>query len=272
VAEYVNRIRSIAVGSFDGMQVAHRELIALADAVAVIERERDYPTLTPGFKRSWYCDKPMAFYRFETIRHLSAEAFVERLREDYPRLGKIVVGYDFRFGRERQGDPETLERLFDGEVVVVSEVTMGGVSVHSRTIRHLLASGDLAAANRLLGRRYAIDGEPVRGQGLGAKEFVPTLNLSVEEYCLPLEGVYAGYTRLGGECYPSVIFLGHRESVDGSFAIETHLLGREEVEPGPRVFLEFEARLRPNRRFETFDALREEIRRDIARAREVLGL
>jgi riboflavin kinase/FMN adenylyltransferase len=252
------------------MHVAHRELIALADAVAVIERERDYPTLTPGFKRSWYCEKPMAFYRFETIRHLSAEAFVERLREDYPRLEKIVVGYDFRFGRGREGDPEALERLFDGEVVVVTEVTVGGVSVHAQTIRGLLASGELERANRLLGRRYRIDGEPVRGQGLGRREFVPTINLAVEDYRLPAEGVYAGYTLLGEERRPSVIFLGHRKSVDGSFAIETHLLGVEVDRVPARVFLEFAFFLRGNRRFESFEALRRQIGEDIARARELL--
>jgi riboflavin kinase/FMN adenylyltransferase len=267
-----NDIRAIAIGSFDGMHIAHRELIALADEVVVIERQRDYPSLTPGYKRSWYCDKPMAFYRFEIIRHLGAEAFVTRLRESYPHLEKIVVGYDFRFGKGRQGDPEILQQLFDGEVVVISEVTRDGISVHAQTIRRLLASGELERASHLLGRRYRIDGEPVRGQGLGRKEFVPTINLSVEEYQLPAEGVYAGYTLLAGEPHPSVIFLGHRESVDGSFAIETHLLG-EAVERVPsRVFLEFAAFLRPNRRFGSFGELRKQIVSDIDRAREVLTL
>jgi riboflavin kinase/FMN adenylyltransferase len=252
------------------MHAAHRELIALADAVAVIERfapER----LTPGYKRSRYCDRPMAFYLFERIRHLDAEAFVALLREDFPRLEKIVVGYDFRFGRERGGTPETLERLFDGEVVVVSEVTVGGISVHSRTIREYLKAGDIATANRLLGRRYAIEGEAVPGQGLGRREFVPTINLAVEGYQLPAEGVYAGYTLLEGERFPSVIFLGHRESTDGSFAVETHLLDESVGERPGELTLEFDAFIRPNRRFGEFSALRRQIREDIGTARRMLG-
>jgi len=269
MARIDNSIRSIAIGSFDGMHVAHRELIALVDAVVVIERQAS-ERLTPGYKRSWYCDKPMAFYLLETIRHLSAEGFLAKLKEDFPRLEKIVVGYDFRFGRERLGTPETLEKLFDGEVVVVSEVTVKGVSVHSGTIREYLRQGDLEMANRLLGRAYRIDGEAIRGQGLGEKEFVPTINLAVEDYQFPAEGVYAGYTHMGGECYPSVIFLGHRESTDGSFAVETHLLGVENVKAVPRIFLEFSRFLRANRRFESFERLREQIFQDIKKAESFL--
>ena len=269
MARIDNSIRSIAIGSFDGMHVAHRELIALADAVAVIERQAP-ERLTPGYKRSWYCEKPIFFYLLERIRHLNAEGFLARLKEDFPRLEKIVVGYDFRFGRERLGTPETLERLFDGEVVVVSEVTVAGVSVHSGTIREYLKRGELAMANRLLGRAYRIDGEAIRGQGLGKKEFVPTINLAVEGYQIPAEGVYAGYTRMGAERYPSVIFLGHRESTDGSFAVETHLLGVKDPGPTSRVFLEFSRFLRPNRKFGSFEALREQIFRDIEEAKKLL--
>ena len=268
---YDNPIRSLAIGSFDGMHVAHRELTALADAVAVIERFAPV-RLTPGYKRSWYCDRPMAFYLFERVRDMSAAAFVARLREDYPRLERIVVGYDFRFGRDREGTPRTLERLFDGEVIVVSEVTVEGISVHSRTIREYLGAGDIVMANRLLGRPYAVDGEPVPGQGLGRREFVPTVNLAVEGYQLPAEGVYAGYTILEGIRRPSVIFLGHRVSTDGSYAVETHLLDGEPGVLPSRIFLEFHRFIRPNRRFGSFDALREQILRDIETARRDMAL
>jgi len=262
-------IRSIALGSFDGMHVAHRELTALAEGVAVIERFAS-ARLTPGYKRSWYCDRPVIFYLFDRVRDMSAEAFVAKLREDYPRLEKIVVGYDFRFGRDREGRPETLQRLFDGEVMVVSEVTVGGVSVHSRTIREYLGRGDILMANRLLGRPYAIDGEAISGQGLGRREFVPTINLAVEGYQLPREGVYAGYTLLEGVRRPSVIFLGHRVSTDGSYAVESHLLDGEPGKLPARIFLEFHRFLRPNRCFETFAALRAQILSDIEDAGAVL--
>ncbi len=265
-----NGIKSLAIGSFDGMHVAHRELIALAELVLVIEHGRG--TLTPGFKRSWYTDRPCAFLLLERIRGWSPQAFIERLQHDYPRLQKIVVGYDFRFGRNKEGTPELLERLFDGEVVVVGEVTVGGVSVHARTIREFLRRGELAAANRMLGRAYRLDGEAVRGQGIGGRELVPTINLNVRGYELPAEGVYAGRTRLDGIWYPSVVFLGNRVTTEGGFALETHLIGRKVDKVQGRVFIEFLDYLRPNRRFDSLEALRRQIDIDIAEAAKRLGL
>jgi len=261
-----NRIRSIAVGSFDGMHVAHRELISLADAVAVIERGRG-PRLTPGYKRSFYCDKPLSFYLFERIRHLSAPEFVAKLLEDFPSLEKIVVGYDFRFGKDRQGSARTLEKYFGGEVVVISEVAIEGLPVHARTIRELLAEGNLERANRLLGRAYRIDGEPIQGQGIGSKELVPTINLGVEDYQLPREGVYATRTRIGDRWYPSVTFLGDRSSTGGGFAVETHLLETDPGEVKERIFVEFHEFLRQNRRFDSLKALKKQIASDIEEAR-----
>jgi riboflavin kinase/FMN adenylyltransferase len=253
------------------MHVAHRALSSRAEALVVIERQEAYPRLTPGYKRSWYCDKPMAFYLFEKVRSLTPEAFVARLKEDYPFLERIVVGYDFRFGRGREGSLATLERCFDGVLEVISEVKVEGISVHSRTIRELLDQGELELANRLLGRSYALDGEPIRGQGLGSRQFVPTINLWVEGYQLPAEGVYAGSALLEGKRHPSVIFLGHRRSTDGSFAIETHLLDRSIDRVPPRVKLEFTTRLRGNRTFGDLTALKRQIEADIERARELLG-
>jgi len=270
VSRIDNDIRSIAIGSFDGMHVAHQELIGRVEAVTVIERQMG--SLTPGFKRSWYTDRPMDYYCFERIRDLSAEAFVELLKRDYPRLEKIVVGYDFRFGRGRDGSAERLAELFDGAVEILPEISVEGIPVHARTIRRLLREGELGRVNALLGRLYTIDGEPVTGQGLGRREFVPTINLRVKGYELPAEGVYAGYTRIGEERYPSVIFLGYRHSTDGSFAVETHLLDRQIGPVSGRIFLEFAEYLRPNRRFDTPQALKEQIYADIEGAMEKLGV
>jgi riboflavin kinase/FMN adenylyltransferase len=252
------------------MHIAHKTLIAQVDAAVVIERGNGY--LTPGFKRTWYCDKPLFFYPFDSIRTLGAEAFVARLQSDFPRLKTIVVGYDFGFGKGREGDAADLKRLFDGEVVIVDEVRIDGISVHSRTIRSFVQRGDLVTAERLLGRRYRIDGEVIAGQGIGSRELVPTLNLAVRGYQLPAEGVYATRTRSdrAKEWWPSVSFIGHRDTIDGSFAIETHVLDRDIGTVTGGVMIEFVAAIRPNRRFETLEALREQIRHDIDSARRSL--
>ena len=268
MSNYTHTIKSIAVGSFDGLHVAHRALIDQAEAIAVIERGKGY--LTPGFKRSWYTDKPLYFYCFEKIQGWSASEFVAHLQQDFPQLEKIVVGYDFGFGQGREGDAEHLRALFDGEVVIVDEVQVKGVSVHSRVIRESLRMGNIAVANHLLGRAYRIDGEVVVGQGLGARELVPTLNLTVQDYQLPAEGVYATRTLIADVWLPSVSFLGHRVSTDGTFAVETHVMGREIGKIVGRVKIEFVARLRDNQRFEGLDALRDQIVQDSVHAQEVL--
>ena len=267
MSAYTNTITSIAIGSFDGLHVAHRALIDQAEGVVVIERGRGY--LTPGYKRSWYTDKPLFFYRFEKIQGWSAEEFVAQLRRDFPRLRRIVVGYDFGFGQGRAGDAAHLKALFDGEVVIVDEVRIDGISVHSRVIREYLAAGDIPLANRLLGREYALDGEVIAGQGIGGRELVPTINLRVRHYQLPAEGVYATRTQVEGVWYPSVSFIGHRETTDGSFAVETHLIDRAIGTVRGRILIAFVGSIRPNRRFESLSELKTQIAHDIAQAKSM---
>ncbi|WP_052746169.1 bifunctional riboflavin kinase/FAD synthetase [Sulfurovum lithotrophicum] len=264
-----NNIRSIAIGSFDGMHLAHRQVTADVDAIVIIERNGGY--LTPGYKRSRYTDKICCFYFFDKIRSLSPRDFVAKLKEDFPHLERIVVGYDFAFGKEKAGNAETLGELFDKEVVIVNEISLEGVPVHSRTIKAYLREGNIFMANKLLGRSYAIEGRVVPGQGLGRESLVSTLNLKVEHYQLPLEGVYASRTKIGKSWHPSVSFLGHRVSTDGSFAVETHIIGEDIGSVEGQVMLEFKALLRRNRKFETLEKLKVQIEEDIANAKKCLA-
>ena len=263
-----NNIKSIAIGSFDGIHIAHQALIERAEAVVVIERNGGY--LTPGYKRTSYTDKPCYFYHFDKIRSLAPEAFVAKLEADFPALEKIVVGYDFSFGRERAGNGTVLTALFHEEVEIVSEVCYEGIPVHSRTIRACLREGNIALANSLLGRYYSMEGYVIRGQGLGKKALVPTLNLHVEHYQLPLEGVYATRTKIGTQWFDSISFLGHRVTTDGSYAVESHILGREVGETKGELQLEFRGFIRKNRKFDSLFQLKEQIEKDIEHAKQFL--
>ncbi len=267
--KYKNSIKSIAIGSFDGIHIAHQALIEKAEAVVIIERNGGY--LTPGYKRSLYTQKPCFFYHFDKIRHLSPEAFVEQLQQDFPLLEKIVVGYDFVFGKGKSGDVRHLRKCFGGEVEVVGEITLDGISVHSRTIRQYLKEGNVRMGKRLLGRSYRIDGSVIRGQGIGREKLVPTINLKVIQYQLPKEGVYATRTYVGGVWRESVSFLGHRVTTDGSFAVETHVIGEEisvkEYEP---VWIMFESMIRKNQKFDSIETLKVQIDEDIAICRNLL--
>jgi riboflavin kinase/FMN adenylyltransferase len=266
--EYTNTIKSIAIGSFDGLHIAHKTLIDKVDAIVIIERNGGY--LTPGYKRSFHTDRLCCFYHFDKVKSLTPEAFVNKLKGDFPSLEKIVVGYDFHFGKGKAGNAEMLQALCDREVLVIDEVSIEGIPVHSRTIKAYLREGKVEMANKLLGRRYTIDGEVIAGQGLGKKELVPTLNLHVDHYQLPLEGVYATRTKIGNEWFVSVSFLGHRVTTDGSYAVETHVIGKDIGEVSGRVVIEFIAFIRENQKFDGLDVLKKQIQDDIGIAKKTV--
>ena len=264
---YKNNIKSIAIGSFDGIHLGHRALIDQVEAVVIIERNGGY--LTPGYKRSFCVEQPCFFYHFEHIKSLRAKEFVVKLKEDFPQLEKIVVGYDFGFGYKKEGNTEILKELFAGEVVIVEEVKSTDISVHSRIIKSEILNGNIDLVNQLLNRTYTIDGKVVSGQGLGKKKLVATLNLNVYDYDLPKDGVYATRTKIEGEWLDSVSFIGFRVTTDSSFAIETHVIDKDIGIVKGKVWLEFRAFIRENKKFETLEALKKQIDLDIIHAKNI---
>jgi len=266
--KYNNTIKSIAIGSFDGIHIAHQKLIEQADALVIIERNGGY--LTPGYKRSLFTSKICCFYHFDKVKALTPEAFVNKLKEDFPKLEKIIVGYDFAFGKNKAGNIEVLQRLFEGEVEIVPEISIEGIPVHSRTIKAYLREGNIVMANNLLGRSYSVEGVIISGQGLGKKKLVPTLNLKVEAYQLPKEGVYATRTWIDDKWLPSVSFLGHRVTTDGSYAVESYVLDRELGKVQGIVVLEFLSFIRANQKFESLETLKKQILNDIEKAKEIV--
>ncbi len=257
----MNNIKSITIGSFDGVHIAHQKLINLAQAVVVIEHNR--ATLTPGWKRSFFINKPIFFYHLQKIKDLSALEFLQKLQLDFPNLEKIVIGYDFKFGKNKSGDIEFLKKHFKGEIEVVSEVKKRDISVHSRVIRKLIENNEIKLANELLNRAYRIDGYQIKGQGIGGKELVPTINLKVINYTLP-NGVFKVNVKFNNKSYKAIGFIGHRATIDNSFAIEVHIL--EEFNQSfikDRIFVEFLEFIRENKKFNSINELKEQILKDI---------
>ena len=268
----LKNIRAIAIGGFDGMHVGHQHLFdELGDHGAVLSIETGYANLTPGREREHFTHHPLVYYPLDTIRHLDGEGFVARLLEHFPDLEKIVVGYDFHFGKDRRYSFKDLSHLFKGDVVVVEEVKIDDDSVHSHKIRAKLKLGDIEGANRFLGHNYTVRGNVIKGQGLGKKELYPTINMKTEGFLLPQEGVYATLARLDGEAHyhPAVSFIGHRMTTDGSFAVETHIFG-ETVECFETIDVSFVHFIRENQRFDTLEELKQAIHDDIEKAKKIL--
>ena len=263
-----NTITSIAIGGFDGMHSAHQELFKnLDENGAILSIESGYANLTPKRYRQEYSIYPIYYYVLENIRHLEGDEFIKLIKEEFPNLKKIVVGFDFCFGKNRKYCIEKLKDLFNGEVLVIDEIKIDEIPVHSRIIRQYLKDGNIKMANKLLGKEYNIYGHQIKGQGLGTKSFVPTINLKVDEFLLPQEGVYITKTILDNKEYKSITFLGHRITTDGSYAVETHILDENITNDNYTTQVKFYEKIRDNKKFDSFEDLKKQIFDDIELAK-----
>lgn len=273
----INDVEAIAIGGFDGMHIGHQHLFAaLGEKGAIVVIETGSANLTPGRERERFSTHRIFYYPLEEIRHLDGAGFIALLKKTFPKLRKIIVGYDFHFGKNRQSSHTDLKALFlkdnkEGEVVIIDEVMVHNDSVHSHKIRAKLKIADIQGANAFLGHNYTIYGHVITGQGIGKKELVATINLHVKQFLLPKEGVYATFTRIDDEehFHPSVTFIGHRVSTDGSFAVETHILDAE-VNCKKSASISFLDYLRPNEKFDSIETLREAIQADINKAQKII--
>lgn len=259
-----NTITAIAIGGFDGMHLAHQELFKnLGEDGAILVVESGYSTLTPKTHRQEYTKYPIYYYELSSIKSLTGDEFIKLLKEEFPKLEKIVVGFDFCFGKNRKHCIKELKSLFKGNVTVIKEVKTGEIAIHSRVIRDYLKNGDIVMTNKLLNREYKVYGTQIKGQGLGSKSFVPTINIKIEDFLLPNEGVYVTKTIINELEYNSVTFLGHRVTTDGTYAVETHILDEDIKNNYNFVEVKFYTKLRDNEKFNSFDALKTQILKDI---------
>jgi riboflavin kinase/FMN adenylyltransferase len=188
------------------------------------------------------------------------------------RLGAraFVLGFDSKFGRNREGTPEYLQSL-GYPVEVVPQVLVRGRAVSSTAIREAVELGDLAAAAALLGRPYSLWGEVVHGDALGRQLGFPTANLDPHHELLPPTGVYSAWAQVRGRPQPAVVNIGYRPTVRSEQPptprIEAHLIGFSGDLYGQTLELEFVQRLREEQRFASLAELRAQIGRDVESAR-----
>ena len=252
------------------MHLAHQQLFAKLDTNgAIVVIQTAYANLSPYTYRNEHTSYPLFYYPLEDIKHLSGEQFIKLLNEEFPNLKKIVVGYDFHFGYKAAYNIDNLKELFKGKVIVVQEYKINNTSIHSRIIRSYLRDGDIKEASKLLGYNYKLDGIHIKGQGIGAKQFVATINIDVKDFLIPKEGIYITKTILNNKSYNSVSFIGHRVTTDGKFAVETHILDRNFNDEVPaKVIIEFYQKIRDNKKFEIYEELKKQILDDIEKTIE----
>jgi riboflavin kinase/FMN adenylyltransferase len=187
----------------------------------------------------------------------------------------LVVGDDFRFGRDRSGNFDTLlasGRSYGFEVVDTPSFSVNGMRVSSTVVRDALGRGDLELAEQMLGRRYSMSGRVIRGDQLGRQLGYPTANMRVHRQKSPLKGVYAVRVSGLGEVRDAMASLGTRPTVDGrEMRLEVHIFDFDEDIYGSHLRVEFVARLRDEQRFDSVELMAEQLARDARSARDILG-
>ncbi|MBI3682531.1 MAG: bifunctional riboflavin kinase/FAD synthetase [Acidobacteria bacterium] len=204
---------------------------------------------------------------------LSPEEFVQSIVVETLDARAVLVGDNFRFGRRQAGDTQTLLALgarYGFQARALPAMRLRGAVISSSEIRKRLLAGEVAKAARMLGRFFALEGPVVKGHGVGARQTVPTLNLESAAEVLPAAGVYVSAARDADSerRWPSVTNIGYRPTFEGDrLSIETFLLEPLAGPPPLRLGVELTHRLRQERKFESPEALREQIMRDAERAR-----
>jgi len=293
----------LTVGNFDGVHLAHQQLIAFARSLTngtgpvVVLTFEPHPltVVAPGraparltlpdeklkLLKAAGTDVTVIARSDPALLGLEAEKFVDDIlvARFHPR--HIVEGPSFGFGRGRRGNPDLLRALAAShgcEVHIVEpvRVQIGGgeaVMVSSSLIRQLLSSGRVHEAAICLGRPYALLGDVIHGHGRGKPLGFPTANLTTHEQLIPGEGVYAGRARMEGHVRPAAISIGRNPTFGGGeLNVEAFVLDWDGDLYGLRLSIEFERFLRPQLRFDSPAALREQIERDVAAVRSAGGV
>lgn len=288
----------LTIGVFDGVHLGHHHLLRhlllraqqenLLSGVVTFDRHPQ-TILSPQTWLSWLTtleDRTTLLRKFgvelivvlpftREIAQISAGNFVQLLKQ-YLKMRRLVIGPDFALGKEREGNVSRLQALgqeIGFSVEVVSPVVLDGVVISSTAIREALAYGDMKRVEKLVGRPFSFTGEVVPGAGRGRALGFPTANLEAKpEQALPRDGIYATISQINQELFPSVTNIGIRPTFGGGkHIVEVYLLDYEGELYGEKLRIDFIDRLRDEKRFESAEQLKAQIRRDVEQARLILS-
>jgi riboflavin kinase / FMN adenylyltransferase len=280
LSEVEPRPRRVAIGTFDGVHLGHREVIRGSDTVltfdphplAVIHPEATPKLIAPfPVKRDLIAElgvEELVVIPFDRgFSEQSPEEFVQEVLLERLGAERVSVGENFRFGQGARGTADMLSAA-EFETRVVALVEVAGETVSSSHIRGLIAAGDVKQAAEFLGGPFLFEGEVVTGDRRGRELGMPTANLVPDDaYVCPGHGVYAAWAN----DFPTAVNVGVRPTFDTGrgLLVEAHLIGFEGDLYGQQLRIAFLERMRGEKRFETVDALVEQMQQDLADAQSI---
>ena len=291
----------ITVGNFDGVHRAHRKVLAEVSRRArelssrslavtfdphplrVVRPESAPLLISPLQERIAALEKTgidatIVLPFTQELAARSPREFVQTIVVERLRAKEVHEGASFHFGYRAEGDCNTLKELgreLGFSVTIYPEMRWGSETVSSSRIRQLLGDGNVSSARHLLERPFSILATPAKGRGYGTRYAVPTINLAPYPELVPKHGVYITCTRVSGEQFESVTNVGNRPTFEGSsFAIETHLLNFHPIslDEQTEVEITFLKWLRPEIKWPNPEALKQQIGKDVGRAKRFFRL
>jgi riboflavin kinase/FMN adenylyltransferase len=281
LSEVQGRPRRVAVGEFDGVHLGHREVIRGSDTVLTFEphplrvvRPEAAPKLLTSLETKAELIAGLGVEELVVIpfdqgfAQQSPQAFIDHILVERLHATRVSVGENFRFGHRAAGDPAMLQREPRFETRVVPMVEVEGEIISSSHIRALVLAGEVELAARFLGAPFQLRGEVVKGDQRGRTLGFPTANIVPDEALVcPGHGIYAART----EEACAAVSIGVRPTFGTGRAllVEAYLLDVDQDLYGRQLRIDFLARLRGERRFDSPEALVEQMRRDVDRTREL---
>lgn len=285
------------IGNFDGLHLGHQIILdQLSEHATNLQLPKVVISFEPLPIEYFSGHKSQRVYPFrDKVRYLSqlgvdyflclrfdnklanmpADQFIQQLLFQIANVRHLVVGDDFCFGKSREGNYQLLKEMgAEGNMQVSNSITHSDTTgrISSTRIREHLNSGELEAANALLGRRYSLSGRVRHGDKMGRTIGFPTMNLRIQDNIAAINGVYAvQVTGLKNKRLKGVANLGNRPTVGGiETRLEVHLFNFDEVVYGKHIEVELVSFIRPEVKFENFQALTTQIKKDAIEARKRL--
>ncbi|OPY82840.1 MAG: Riboflavin biosynthesis protein RibF [Syntrophorhabdus sp. PtaU1.Bin153] len=291
--KFVNPV--LTIGNYDGLHLGHRKIIERVRERAraiegtsmlmtfhphplkILKPERAVGMITPIHVKKKLLEETGIDVVFivpftDVFRSTSPETFVSDILVGKLGIKGLIVGYDFKFGKEGKGNVDKLLALSSqyGYFFEIQEaITLGGEKVGSNRIRKMIREGEMEKVMKSLGRPYMIEGRVVKGYSRGTVIGFPTVNLKTEFDLIPGKGVYITEVEQGGRRFPSVTNIGFNPTFDGkNLSIETHILDFSGDLYGREIALYFRDRVREEVKFSDVETLKARIRMDVEAARE----
>ena len=279
------------IGSFDGIHIGHKKILQTLTKTAkknngksilitfwphpryVLKKNNDFKLLTSLdekiklFEKNkidilYIVDFSLKFSKF------SANKFIENILLEKLKINCLLIGYNNNFGRNREGNIRYLEenkKKFDVDIISIPKQSVDKISISSTKIREYLNNGKINSANRLLGRKYSINGKIVRGNGIGRKINFPTANIEIDEpkKLLPKSGVYAVEVILNKKIYLGMLNIGYNPTIKNEKkSIEVNIFEFSEDIYNNKISINFIRRIRNEKKFKNLNELKKQLIKD----------